>query len=80
MPRGFGGVSKKILQCLVNNGASRVAIVFDRYFTPSIKDYEQSLRDRQGLPHFRSSTNKNSRFYGRLEKYIPSLRKLLSIF
>ncbi|XP_072389393.1 uncharacterized protein [Diabrotica undecimpunctata] len=44
MPRSFGGVSKKILQCLINNTASRVAIVFDRYFTPSIKDYEHSLR------------------------------------
>lgn len=44
MPRSFGGVSKKILQCLINNAASRIAIVFDRYFTPSIKDYEHSLR------------------------------------
>lgn len=44
MPRSFGSVSKKILQCLVNNAASRVAIVFDRYFTPSIKDYKLSLR------------------------------------
>ncbi|CAF4865814.1 unnamed protein product [Pieris macdunnoughi] len=39
----FGGVSKKLLQCLVNN-ASRVALVFDRYFIPSIEDYEHSLR------------------------------------
>ncbi|XP_077263749.1 uncharacterized protein LOC143898274 isoform X3 [Temnothorax americanus] len=44
MPRSFGDVSKKILQCLVNNSASRIAIVFDRYFTPSIKDYEHTLR------------------------------------
>ncbi|XP_018358131.1 PREDICTED: uncharacterized protein LOC108757918 isoform X2 [Trachymyrmex cornetzi] len=44
MPRSFGDLSKKILQCLVNNSASRVAIVFDRYFTPSIKDCEHTLR------------------------------------
>lgn len=44
MPRSFGGVSKKILQCLVNNAASRVVIVFDRYFTPYIKDYAHSLQ------------------------------------
>lgn len=44
MPRSFGDVSKKILHCLVRNEASRVAIVFDRYFTPSIKDYEHTLR------------------------------------
>ncbi|GBP88538.1 hypothetical protein EVAR_21746_1 [Eumeta japonica] len=43
-PRTFGGVSKRILQCLINNTASRIAIVFDRYFTPSIKDYEHSIR------------------------------------
>lgn len=44
MPRSFGAVPKKILHCLVKNGASRVAIVFDRYFTPSIKDYDHTLR------------------------------------
>lgn len=44
MPRSFGDVSKKILKCLVNNSADRIAIVFDRYFTPSIKDYEHTLR------------------------------------
>lgn len=44
MPRGFGGVSKKTLQYLINNTASRAAIVFDRYFRPSIKHYQHSLR------------------------------------
>lgn len=44
IPRSFGGVSKRILQCLINNTASRIAIVFDCYFTPSIKDYEHSIR------------------------------------
>lgn len=44
MPRIFGDLSKKILQCLVNNSSNRVAIVFDHYFTPSIKDCEHTLR------------------------------------
>ncbi|KAK5650795.1 hypothetical protein RI129_001824 [Pyrocoelia pectoralis] len=44
MPRSFGDLSKKILQSLVNTSGSRVAIVFDRYFTPSIKDCEHTLR------------------------------------
>lgn len=44
VPRSFGDLSKKILQSLVNNSASHVAIIFDRYFTPSIKDCEHTLR------------------------------------
>lgn len=44
MPCSFGGMSKNILQSLVNNAASRVAMEFHRYFTPSIKDYEHFLR------------------------------------
>lgn len=44
MPRSFGDISKKILQSLVNTSASHVAIVLDRYFTPSIKDCEHTLR------------------------------------
>lgn len=44
VPRSFGDLSKKILHSLVNYPASHVAIIFDRYFTPSIKDYEHTLR------------------------------------
>lgn len=44
MPRSYGDLSKKILQSLVNTSADNVAIVFDRYFTPSIKDCEHTLR------------------------------------
>lgn len=44
VPRSFGDLSKKNLQSLVNNSANHVAIIFDRYFTPSIKDCEHTLR------------------------------------
>lgn len=45
MPRTFGDVSKKLLAVLVKNQGNEIAIVFDRYFTPSIKDYEHTLRN-----------------------------------
>lgn len=61
MPRSFGGVSNKILQCLVNNAASKVAILFDRYFTPSIKDYEHSLRGSVGDKEFHISGPQQTR-------------------
>ncbi|XP_057662724.1 uncharacterized protein LOC130897822 isoform X2 [Diorhabda carinulata] len=44
MPRNFGDLSKKILQTLVKTPADSIAIIFDRYFTPSIKDCEHALR------------------------------------
>lgn len=45
MPRTFGDVSKKLLAVLVKNQGNEIAIVFDRYFTPSIKYYEHTLRN-----------------------------------
>ncbi|KOB66025.1 Uncharacterized protein OBRU01_21848 [Operophtera brumata] len=45
MPRTFGDVSKKLLAVLVKNQGNEIAIVFDRYFTPSIKDYKHTLRN-----------------------------------
>ncbi|XP_050339343.1 uncharacterized protein LOC126765678 [Bactrocera neohumeralis] len=44
IPLNFGDLSKKILQTLVKNSADNVAIIFDRYFLPSIKDCEHALR------------------------------------
>uniref|UniRef100_A0A6P7FYQ7 Uncharacterized protein LOC114335591 n=1 Tax=Diabrotica virgifera virgifera TaxID=50390 RepID=A0A6P7FYQ7_DIAVI len=52
MPRSFGDLSKKILQSLVNTSANSIAIVFDRYFTPSIKDCEHTLRGYSDNNHF----------------------------
>lgn len=44
MTRSSGDVLKKLLQCLVMNSTVRVAIAFARYFTPSIKNSEHTLR------------------------------------
>lgn len=44
VPKTFGNISKKMLQKFCNFNASRIDIIFDQYFTPSIKDYERSLR------------------------------------
>ncbi|CAK1599329.1 unnamed protein product [Parnassius mnemosyne] len=39
-----GNISKKKLQILTSYNVSYVHIDFDRYWSPSIKDYERSLR------------------------------------
>lgn len=39
-----GCVKKKNLQCLVKKSSSREAIVFNRFFTPLIKDGEHTFR------------------------------------
>lgn len=40
LPQSFEKVSETILVKICNTGASEIHIVFDRYFSPSIKDYE----------------------------------------
>lgn len=42
----FGNISKKIISTFTSSNARTVTITFDRYFTPSIKDHEHSLRGR----------------------------------
>lgn len=44
VPKTFGGISKKILQMVTRYPAPRIDVVFDRYFTPSIKDNERARR------------------------------------
>lgn len=44
VPQLFGNISKKILQILTSYNARCVHIIFDRYCSPSIKDYERSSR------------------------------------
>lgn len=44
VPKKFGNISKKLLQMVTQLHAQRIDVVFDQYFTPSIKDYERSLR------------------------------------
>src|SRR5699024_10719594 len=43
----FGNISKKIMSILTVTHASRVNIIFDQYFSPSIKDYERSQRHEE---------------------------------
>ncbi|CAG5019593.1 unnamed protein product [Parnassius apollo] len=44
VPKNFGNISKKMLQIVTQLQASRIDVIFDQYFTPSIKDYEHSQR------------------------------------
>ncbi|CAD6229795.1 GSCOCG00012136001-RA-CDS, partial [Cotesia congregata] len=44
MPATIGNISKKILKSITATSAPRVDIIFDQYFSPSIKDYERTLR------------------------------------
>lgn len=44
VPKTFGNLSKKNLQMVTNNAATELHVTFDRYFSPSIKDYERSTR------------------------------------
>lgn len=45
VPKTFGSISKKMLQMVTQLPASRFDVIFDQYFSPSIKDYERSLRN-----------------------------------
>ncbi|CAH0721911.1 unnamed protein product, partial [Brenthis ino] len=44
VPKSFGNISKKLLKMVTQINASRIDVIFDQYFTPSIKDYERSVR------------------------------------
>lgn len=44
IPKTFGNISKNIMSILTATHAPRVDIIFDQYFSPSIKGYERSRR------------------------------------
>ena len=44
VPKRFGGISRKMLQMVTQLQALRIDVIFDQYFTPSIKDYEHCQR------------------------------------
>lgn len=44
VPKTFGNISKKMLQMVTQLNASTYEVIFDQYFTPSIKNYERLLR------------------------------------
>ncbi|EZA55346.1 hypothetical protein X777_04800, partial [Ooceraea biroi] len=52
IPRTFGNISKKIMQILTSTRAPRIDIIFDQYFSPSIKDYERAKRNEQDNMEF----------------------------
>ncbi|CAK1581026.1 unnamed protein product [Parnassius mnemosyne] len=52
VPSTFGNISKKIIKSLTATKAPRVDIIFDQYFSPSIKDYERKLRNEENLMDF----------------------------
>ncbi|KAG5891935.1 hypothetical protein JTB14_002212 [Gonioctena quinquepunctata] len=46
VPQTFGKISVKLSQILLSNDSKEVAVVFDRYQNPSVKDYERNLREK----------------------------------
>lgn len=45
VPKTFGSISKKILQMVTRFNATTIYLVFDQYFSPSIKNNERERRD-----------------------------------
>lgn len=45
MPQTYEGISKKFLSTITQMKSTRIDIVFDQYFSPSIKDCERSRRE-----------------------------------
>lgn len=45
IPSTFGAISYNLLRNLTNHVATEIHVIFDTYPTPSIKDYEHSIRD-----------------------------------
>ncbi|GFX66461.1 uncharacterized protein TNCV_1291421 [Trichonephila clavipes] len=45
VPQTFDGISKKFLKMISQFKSPRIDIVFDQYFTPSIKDCERLRRN-----------------------------------
>ncbi|GFW41130.1 uncharacterized protein TNCV_841711 [Trichonephila clavipes] len=46
VPQTFNGISKKFLQMISQFKSPRIDMVFDQYFTPSIKDCERLRRNK----------------------------------
>lgn len=45
VPQTYDGISKKLLKMMAQFKLARIDIVFDQYFTPSIKDCERFRRN-----------------------------------
>lgn len=79
VPQTFEGVSKKFLKMIAQYKSSRIDIVFDQYFTPSIKDCERlrrnesnttvSIGPNQIRPHNFVAELKNPQFKESLVKF-----------
>lgn len=52
VPKTFGSISKKMLQMVTQLKATRYDVIFDQYFSPSIKDYERSGRHESSQLEF----------------------------
>lgn len=44
VPKTFGNISKRFLQMVTKYPGQRIDVIFDQYWSPSIKDNERSLR------------------------------------
>lgn len=61
VPQTFGNISKQILKNIVKMNGKRVALIFDRYKSPSIKDNEHSIRNTYEKCDFHISGEEQSR-------------------
>ncbi|OXU17113.1 hypothetical protein TSAR_008554 [Trichomalopsis sarcophagae] len=69
VPLTFENISIKLLQSIVKFNAKNIAIIFDRYFSPSIKDCEHAFRD--------TSENRDSNISGHDKKCSTDFSKEL---
>lgn len=79
IPKTYDGISKKVLSMICKFNATRIDIIFDQYFTPSIKDCERTRRNEstsqvligpnQIRPHNFIAQLKNTQFKTALVKF-----------
>ena len=50
IPQTFGKIAEYTLQRICNTTASEIYLIFDKYFAPSIKDVERSIRQEDETP------------------------------
>ncbi|CAH2015292.1 unnamed protein product [Acanthoscelides obtectus] len=52
IPQTFDGIAKKFLSAISQMKSVRIDVIFDQYFSPSIKDFERSRREESTIPVF----------------------------
>ena len=61
IPVQYGKIASKFLNVFLNHDAKEIAVMFDSYFSPSIKDNEHLLRDNTEDRQFRITGSEQKR-------------------